>query len=287
VNDVLSLKKADLGIAMESGSAATRGVADIVLLNDSFGAMAPAFQGGQRIVNGMQDILRLFMSRTFAVALIILVSGYVGVGAPFLPTNNAAYAAFTVGVPTVFLALWAKVGTPSENRLRRTMELAAPASVLNMLFGIAIFAITYYLVLNKIVQLPISPEQLKDFESLVGFEMNSVDAAQRVVAGYAARSMLTPFLIFTGIILILFVQPPIKFLAVAAEKTSDWKPTLMATGMAVAFMISMKIEAARNFYELILLPAREYFVIALLVGLYTLVLWVVLRNHWFDRFLRV
>lgn len=287
VNDVLSLKKADLGIAMESGSAATRGVADIVLLNDSFGAMAPAFQGGQRIVNGMQDILRLFMSRTFAVALIILVSSYVGVGAPFLPTNNAAYAAFTVGIPTVFLALWAKVGTPSENRLRRTMELAAPASVLNMLFGIAIFAITYYLVLNKIIQFPISPEQLKDFESLVGFEMNSVDAAQRVAAGYAARSMLTPFLIFTGIIVILFVQPPIKFLAVAAEKTSDWKPTIMAIGMAVAFMISMKIEAARNFYELILLPPREYFIIFLLVVLYTLLLWVVLRNRWFDRFLRV
>ena len=41
VNDVLSLKKANLGIAMESGSAATRGVADIVLLDDSFGHWCP------------------------------------------------------------------------------------------------------------------------------------------------------------------------------------------------------------------------------------------------------
>jgi cation-transporting ATPase E len=63
VNDVLSLKKADLGIAMESGSAATRGVADMILLNDSFGALPAAFTEGQRIVNGMKDILRLFLTR--------------------------------------------------------------------------------------------------------------------------------------------------------------------------------------------------------------------------------
>ncbi len=287
VNDVLSLKKADLGIAMESGSAATRGVADIVLLDDSFGAMAPAFHGGQRIVNGMQDILRLFMSRTYTVALIILVAGFVGVGAPFLPTNNAAYAAFTVGIPTLFLALWAKVGPPAENRLRRMMQLAVPASLLNMILGIAIFAVTYYLALYEVVQYSISPEQLADFGSLVGFEMQSVDAAQRVVAGYAARSMLTPFLIFTGVILIIFAQPPLKFFAVAADKTSDWKPTIMAFGMAVGFIISMNIEAVRKFYELILLPPSEYFVLALLVILYTLLLWIILRNQWFDRFLRV
>src|SRR4029078_11963514 len=36
VNDVLSLKQANLGIAMQSGSQATRGAADIVLLDDSF-----------------------------------------------------------------------------------------------------------------------------------------------------------------------------------------------------------------------------------------------------------
>ena len=38
VNDALSLKKANLGIAMESGSNVTRNVADMILLNDSFAA---------------------------------------------------------------------------------------------------------------------------------------------------------------------------------------------------------------------------------------------------------
>jgi len=50
VNDVLALKKASLGIAMQSGSSAARNVADMILLNDSFAALRPAFQEGQRII---------------------------------------------------------------------------------------------------------------------------------------------------------------------------------------------------------------------------------------------
>ena len=46
VNDVLSLKKANLGIAMQSGSQATRGVADIVLMNDSFAVARAGRRGG-------------------------------------------------------------------------------------------------------------------------------------------------------------------------------------------------------------------------------------------------
>jgi cation-transporting ATPase E len=57
VNDVLSLKQANLGIAMQSGSQATRDAADIVLLRDSFGALTDAFREGQRIGRGLCRIL--------------------------------------------------------------------------------------------------------------------------------------------------------------------------------------------------------------------------------------
>jgi cation-transporting ATPase E len=69
VNDVLSLKKANLGVAMESGSSATRSVAAMILLGDSFEAMPQAFTEGQRIVNSIQDILKLFMATVFALLL--------------------------------------------------------------------------------------------------------------------------------------------------------------------------------------------------------------------------
>ena len=53
VNDILALKKANLGIAMQSGSSAARNVADIVLLADSYAALAPALTEGKRIINGL------------------------------------------------------------------------------------------------------------------------------------------------------------------------------------------------------------------------------------------
>ena len=78
VNDVLSLKKANLGIALQSGSQATRAVADIVLVNDSFAALAPAVIEGQRILTGMQDILKLFLARITTIALVIVSALVVG-----------------------------------------------------------------------------------------------------------------------------------------------------------------------------------------------------------------
>ncbi|MEM9777160.1 MAG: HAD-IC family P-type ATPase, partial [Chloroflexota bacterium] len=63
VNDVLSLKKANLGIAMQSGSNATRNVADMVLLDDSYAALIPALSQGKKMVNGIRDATYLLAAR--------------------------------------------------------------------------------------------------------------------------------------------------------------------------------------------------------------------------------
>ena len=74
VNDVLSLKKANLGIAMQSGSNATRNVADMVLLNDSYAALIPALAQGKKMVNGIRDATYLLASRGLCYALVIILS---------------------------------------------------------------------------------------------------------------------------------------------------------------------------------------------------------------------
>ena len=89
VNDVLSLKRAQVGIAMQSGSPATRGVADIVLLEDSFAALPRAFREGQRIVRGMEDVVRLLLTRTFYLLLLIVATQMVGVPFPVTPKHNS------------------------------------------------------------------------------------------------------------------------------------------------------------------------------------------------------
>ena len=80
VNDVLSLRQAQLGISMQSGSQATRAAADMVLLDDSFAALPLAVVEGQRIISGMQDSLYLFLSRAMYMAIVIFGAALAGPG---------------------------------------------------------------------------------------------------------------------------------------------------------------------------------------------------------------
>jgi cation-transporting ATPase E len=114
---------------MQSGSQATRSVADIVLLGDSFAALPAAVREGQRIRNGMQDILTLFLTRVLYVALLLLATGIIG-GFPFAPTHSSLLALLTVGLPTVALAAWARPGARTRRRpVRSLLRFVLPAAV--------------------------------------------------------------------------------------------------------------------------------------------------------------
>ncbi|MFT4039822.1 MAG: HAD-IC family P-type ATPase, partial [Thermomicrobiales bacterium] len=130
VNDVLSLKQANLGIAMQSGSQATRDVADIVLLRDSFGALPDAFLEGQRIRRSLCRILELFLSRVFAVALLILAVLLVQAGFPLSPAQISLLTLLTVGIPTFGIAVWTPPGPPPRSLPKRLLRFVLPASTL-------------------------------------------------------------------------------------------------------------------------------------------------------------
>lgn len=63
VNDALALKKADLGVAMFAGAAASRRVADIILLNNSFNSLPIGMRLGNRIMQAIELVSLLFFTR--------------------------------------------------------------------------------------------------------------------------------------------------------------------------------------------------------------------------------
>ena len=70
VNDVLALKDADMGIAMGSGSAATRAVAQLVLLDNQFATLPRVLAEGRRVINNIERVANLFITKsTYAVML--------------------------------------------------------------------------------------------------------------------------------------------------------------------------------------------------------------------------
>lgn len=88
VNDARALKRAHVGVAMRSGSAVTRDVADIVLVDDSFAALLPARTEGRRIIDGIAVSMYVFLTRVATQGLVIMAVTMLGLGFPYSPPRS-------------------------------------------------------------------------------------------------------------------------------------------------------------------------------------------------------
>jgi cation-transporting ATPase E len=249
VNDVLSLKQAQIGIAMQSGSQATRSVADIVLLGDSFAALPIAFREGQRIVRGMEDVVRLLLTRTFYVLFLIVATQLVGVPFPVTPKHNSILALLTVGIPILAIAAWARPGTPPRSVVRSTSHFVFPAA-----FTISILALAVYL----------------------GYLATTGDEA-------LARTALTTATIMCGLLLIPFVEPPTQWWVGGDLLSGDWRPSLLACGMLVLYGAIVALPPLREFFELTVLRWWDYLLLAALAVVWALLMRFIWRARIFEK----
>jgi len=136
VNDVLALKDADMGIAMGSGSSASRAVAQLVLLDDRFSTLPRVVAEGRRVINNIERVANLFLTKaTYAVLLTALV-GLFGVPFPFLPKQLTLIGTVSIGVPGFFLALAPDGSLVRPGFLPRVLRWSLPA-------GTAAAAVTF------------------------------------------------------------------------------------------------------------------------------------------------
>ncbi len=289
VNDVLSLKKAHLGIAMQSGSAATRGVADMILLNDSFGALPPAFLEGQRIINGMQDILRLFMTRAVYVALLILSISVVDAGFPYVPKHVSLLTLLTVGVPTFALAAWARPGKQPKRLLTSVLHFVFPAAITVFVFALLIYLFYFVTIYTQSLTIQVTPEDIALFQQYAGinYELPTQDAVAFEMASIIARTALTTFTVLTGLLLIVFVEPPHPVFTGGDELSSDKRPAFLAVLLLLAFVVINAVEPLRDFFELIILRPQDYAMISAAVVVWAVILRYVWRRRLFERFLGI
>ena len=127
VNDARALKAAQVGVAMRSGSAVTRDVADIVLVDDSIAALLPARLQGRRIINGITTSTQVFLARVATQALVIVAVTMLGLGFPYSPAQGGL-TLFTVGLPTLFLTAWARPTPPDPHLLATLGRFVVPAA---------------------------------------------------------------------------------------------------------------------------------------------------------------
>jgi cation-transporting ATPase E len=127
VNDVLALKLADLGIAMGSGAAATKAVAELVLLDGRFATLPGVVAEGRRVTANIERVANLFITKSVWTALLAIAVGVTLLPYPFLPRHLTIIDTLTIGVPSFFLAL-----APNQRRylpgfVNRVLRFAIPA----------------------------------------------------------------------------------------------------------------------------------------------------------------
>jgi cation-transporting ATPase E len=130
VNDVLALKDADIGVAMGSGAAATRSVAQLVLLDSNFDALPPVVAEGRRVLGNIERTSGLYLTKTVYAMLISLAVGVGGLVFPFLPRHLTLVGSLTIGIPSFFLALAPNTERARPGFLRRVARFAIPAGTL-------------------------------------------------------------------------------------------------------------------------------------------------------------
>ena len=219
VNDVLALKDADIGVAMGSGSSASRAVAQIVLLDNKFATLPYVVGEGRRVIGNIERVSNLFLTKTVYSVLLAIMVGLAGLASkifgsdpllfPFQPIHVTIAAWFTIGIPAFILSLAPNNERAHPGFVRRVMTSALPSG---LVVGIATF--TSY---------------------LAAYQGRAATATQQTQASTAA--------------LITLLVTAVWVLAVVARPYEWWRVALVAVS-GLAYVVIFSIPLAQKTFML-------------------------------------
>jgi cation-transporting ATPase E len=138
VNDALALKKADIGIAMGSGSPATKAVSNLVLLDGKFSNLPGVVAEGRKVIANIERVSKLFLTKTSWALSLALVFGIMAWKFPFLPRQLSGIDSFTIGLPAFALALLPNARRYVPGFLGRALAFTLPSGIAIALSVIAL-----------------------------------------------------------------------------------------------------------------------------------------------------
>jgi magnesium-transporting ATPase (P-type) len=223
VNDVPALKQARMAVAMGSGAQVTKGVADVVLLEDQFSRLPQAVAEGRRIARNVHRLGRLYLTKTVYAAALILLVAVPGFAFPFLPRHLTLAALLTIGIPSFVLALAPSDGPLYRGRLLRSLAaFAVPAGI-----AIAIGSIlSFFLV-----------------DTVFGGTLEE------------GRTAATTTLIVLGLSFVLLLErgPGREHIAIQSYMLA------LVAGLGALFALGLAAAPVRDFFDMTLLSAGQWF----------------------------
>ncbi len=256
VNDVKSLKTAQVGISLQTGAGAARGVADMILVDDNFSALPKALVEGRKTVSGMRDILKLYLTRNFTLA-ILFVTIFVLLGnIPMLPIQNTFYAFISVTIMAFFMTFFSKPDENKELILPDVLRFCIPAAAV-----IAVFALIVY-----------SAFWLLTDAGVFVFDEASLNEGMYwgnpMIEEAAARTALVLFVSIGGLFQISLISPIFGFMSPDGRVNRSLVPvaiTLFELFIVTAMFLWFPM-IATDLVELVPLPLKGYLLIIVMIA---------------------
>lgn len=144
-NDALAIKKADLGIAMFDGAPATRQLAAVVLMNNSFADLPGGVMLADNFIRNIKIFAGIFINQSFVGLFLFILVSILGYPYPLTPLNITLINYFTIGIPSMLLSYWAispkgeVFPATTESFLHQLLPFVVWSSIIEAIFTTLVF----------------------------------------------------------------------------------------------------------------------------------------------------
>ena len=163
VNDAPSIKQADIGIAMGSGTEVARDVADLVILDDNFETIAAAVEEGRQIMNNIRKVLVYLLSSVADELLLISGALLAGIALPFNALQILWINFFSDSFPAVAFAFEKNVDGFSKRSFSGKVGLFNPLMKFLILFRGGLMSAFLFLVYWILLYLGFGEDLVRTF----------------------------------------------------------------------------------------------------------------------------
>jgi cation-transporting P-type ATPase E len=277
VNDVLSLKQANLSISLESGAQAPKQISDILLLKDSFSALPSALLEGQKIRNAIEDIFKIYLSRIIYLVLIISSVRVADLPFPFSVKQASLISVLTTGIPAIGLAIWASPGINRNKLIDSVLHFVLPASLTLAFWGMVLWVWGIFNFMGN--------------SNFLNFANSDFSTVYLQNIGQI-RSVLSTFLILAGILIVFLVTlNPEKWIQKRHIESISNLPKNKILSMSVLLFIFtvlfLQFDNITQFWDMFKLSLLGWYMILVCLFGWLVSLFLAWYYNFYDRFLGI